>query len=117
MKKLAAVLLTLIAFICLTGCTKTVTKINHETIKTYQMNGKVVVKTFGSNTENTSKYNALDNKISNYLGRIKNINDYRIKVVTGAYSDHSSYGVPLSTHGAYGYVNYRYATVILIKKR
>lgn len=120
MKKIISIILiATLTSVFLVGCSSTkqkvVTKVEHTTIQTYASNHKVIVKTFGTDSTENNDYNALDSKISNYLSRIKNINDFDIKITSGVYSDNDSY----DTNGngnVYSYNNYRYMTVILIKK-
>ena len=120
MKKIMLILSSVLAMsVLLVACSsnneKVVTKVEHTTIKTYASNHKVIIKTFGNDSTVDDSYNALDKKVGDYLSRIKNINDFDVKITSGAYSDDNSFNV-LSGGGVNSYNNYRYMTVLLIKK-
>lgn len=129
MKKAFAILFSTLMLIPLVGCAPKRTTIAKQKVieemkqaKELENNAKhdehsdVIVRTFGSNAEKNANYNALDNKIKNYLKSIDDINQYRIKITSGTYSNDNSYHLKGNGSKPTSYVNYRYVTIMLIKK-
>lgn len=129
LKKCFTLFFSALMLICLAGCAPKRTTVAKQKVikemkqaKELENNAKhdehsnVIVRTIGIDTEKDADYNALDDKIKNYLKSIDNINQYKIKITSGAYSNDDSYYFPSDSSGPTSYVNYRYVTIILIKK-